>query len=270
MVFRAGRYPATNLPFGVRSAGHYRLIAEAFEKPVKKPFLELFWGVSGHGFFRHRNKVFDLGPSQVFVYFPGDTHDISCKSAPWEYRWLTIDGPINAAIAKNLGFTSTVRNTGPCPVELFVELEHLIADLTPSGERSASAVAYKILTLACEKPVPTEKSKDPVLLGRSKMEINYADPRISVKTISAELSMHRSSFCRMFKSRVGVSPQEYLLSLRTRSAMALLQGTDLDIHKIAVMSGYADPNYFSRAIKRMTGLEPRALRKELRPALFRT
>lgn len=251
------------MPFGVRSIGHYHLPSGTLEQSEKKPFFELFWGIAGKGEFQYRQKGFSLEPGMVFVYFPGDRHIIRTMTDVWEYRWLTLDGPLNTEVAKSFGFRREARPAGRCPEALFAEMERAAAEVTPSGERRASVLAFQVLTLACGGGAGGLNSL--VERCRELIERDFANPLFSIKGMAAELATHRSSLCRLFTEKVGVSPHAYLASLRTRRAMELLKDSRMSVAEIARACGYLDPNYFSRALKKMTGMGPGAMRREFTP-----
>ncbi len=63
-------------------------------------------------------------------------------------------------------------------------------------------------------------------------------------------------FRKLFKQETGVTPLEYLTTLRIEHAKGLLSSTSLTVRQIAAMVGYDDPYYFSRIFKKATGKSP--------------
>ena len=69
--------------------------------------------------------------------------------------------------------------------------------------------------------------------------------------------VHR--FATVFRERIGMAPHRYVSLQRVRHAQALLrQGATLA--SAATESGFCDQSHLCRAIRRRTGLTPRALR----------
>lgn len=60
----------------------------------------------------------------------------------------------------------------------------------------------------------------------------------------------------LFKRVTGLSYSDYLTRLRLDRACRLLDNPDLSIREIAEMSGFTDPDYFSRFFKQNMGLRP--------------
>ena len=62
--------------------------------------------------------------------------------------------------------------------------------------------------------------------------------------------MHR------FKEQVGMSPMEYLTSIRLDKAKWLIINSSLSIKEISNIIGYDDPLSFSKLFKRVEGISP--------------
>jgi beta-lactam-binding protein with PASTA domain len=59
-----------------------------------------------------------------------------------------------------------------------------------------------------------------------------------------------------FKNKTGVNFIDYLTNIRIERAKELLADSDVSIKEICSEVGYADPNYFSRIFKKVTGVTP--------------
>lgn len=76
--------------------------------------------------------------------------------------------------------------------------------------------------------------------------------------------MSTSWFNKSFKTAVGTTPMNYILSIRIRNAQMLLETTDYNISSIASMVGYENAFYFSRLFRKHIGLSPAEYRKTFR------
>lgn len=76
-------------------------------------------------------------------------------------------------------------------------------------------------------------------------------------------SMHLSTdyLIRIFSEQYGLTPYQYLLSLRLEAAKGLLRSSDLRVEEIAVQTGFPNIYTFSRFFRKHTGLSPTAYRK---------
>lgn len=69
--------------------------------------------------------------------------------------------------------------------------------------------------------------------------------------LSADYFSHR------FKAFTGLSPIQFLNSLRIERAKELLLAEHLSVSEVAEVVGYKDPLYFSKAFKKATGMSPK-------------
>ena len=90
---------------------------------------------------------------------------------------------------------------------------------------------------------------------------NYSFP-IHVTDIANYVCINRSYLYTLFKTNLGVSPQDYLANYRISQATELLTTTDLSIESIALSCGYTDPLIFSKVFKSKKGKAPSRYRKE--------
>lgn len=78
-------------------------------------------------------------------------------------------------------------------------------------------------------------------------------------------SIHRSTawFIRGFKKYTGMTPMQYIISVRIENAQRLLCTQDYNVTEVAAIVGYDNPLYFSRLFKKQTGISPTDYRKNL-------
>ncbi|MCL7942195.1 helix-turn-helix domain-containing protein [Halomonas sp. ATCH28] len=72
------------------------------------------------------------------------------------------------------------------------------------------------------------------------------------------------SFKRRFKAATGMTPMDYVHTLRLEEAKQILESGDEPIEAVAEQVGYADPSFFRRLFGRRVGLTPRAYRRRFR------
>ncbi|WP_227977878.1 helix-turn-helix domain-containing protein [Arenimonas daejeonensis] len=64
------------------------------------------------------------------------------------------------------------------------------------------------------------------------------------------------TFARRFQKATGLSPLEYVHTLRLEEAKQMLEAGEEAIEVVAEAVGYQDPGFFSRLFKRKVGLSP--------------
>ncbi len=252
------KYPA--IPFCARSTGHYKVDPYDVDGQVKRNFIELFWAIEGVGQFIIMNKKYTLHPGEVCFYLRGDLHQVSVETGVFHYRWMAVDGPMADQIWHNLGFVQTPRKVGPCPEELFVQLESELKNYSSAGVKLASATAFRIWMLASSPRRSREVKYDYVEQAKLIIDTRFRDPDFNIGLLSDRLQINRSQLCRKFHVAYGVSPVRYLIDCRIQFGLELLRNSNDKIIEVAAKSGFDNPNYFSKSIKKYTGLPVRELR----------
>lgn len=87
---------------------------------------------------------------------------------------------------------------------------------------------------------------------------------ISVADLAERSRFSKSQFTAVFRKQFGLSPHQYLLTLRVQRAQELLRDSDHSIAHIAEHCGFADVQHLSKTFKRISGMTPGAYRDALR------
>ena len=85
----------------------------------------------------------------------------------------------------------------------------------------------------------------------------------SVAEMAKIMKMGKESFIKHFTTELGSPPKLFFLHQRTAAAAKELLTTDDSIREIAERFHFSDEFYFSRFLKRMTGLSPREYRNKM-------
>ncbi len=84
---------------------------------------------------------------------------------------------------------------------------------------------------------------------------------VTLASIAGAAGVCRTRCCQIFKRNLGMTPNDYLNSLRLEKSMELLKGTSLSITEIASACGYASSSYFAERFTREKGCTPTQYRK---------
>jgi len=101
----------------------------------------------------------------------------------------------------------------------------------------------------------SESAADSIDRARVFIKSHFTQP-ISVATLAELCHVSPSYLQRIFHKQLGMSPVQYITSLRVKEAEYLLNSSSLSIMAIAEHCGFGDPRYFSRLFKKQTGLSP--------------
>lgn len=85
---------------------------------------------------------------------------------------------------------------------------------------------------------------------------NIDHPQLSVETLSAHMNLSRASLYNKLFEFTGMSPIEFIRSVKLDKAKSLLEKTDKTVAEIAYESGFANPNYFTKVFKSKYNVTP--------------
>ena len=106
----------------------------------------------------------------------------------------------------------------------------------------------------------TESTSDVVEASKAYIEANYTK-NITLDDLSMAVNISSYYLSRIFKETTGENFIDYLTKLRIERAKELLATTQYSMKEIGSMSGYPDPNYFSKIFKKSVGMTPTEYRE---------
>ena len=220
---------------------------------------------------------FPLHHGQMFVTKPGeDTWYRADEQEPWSYCWMTYDGRLAQHYTESAGFYDHV-NAANCNVDqrqFFLLVQRLLdhPELTLSNELLRLGLLLEFLSLAIES---AQKQLPPSLREReisADVYVDYAvtyilsnSANVKISDVARYIGINRSYLTSIFKKKMGVSPQEYLMQCKLDRACQMLRGTDASVQDISHRVGYENPLTFSKVFKLRYGMSPTAYREEMKP-----
>ena len=124
--------------------------------------------------------------------------------------------------------------------------EHIKAE----ADRGLEAKRQSAVT--AESSVPVARIKKAIRY----MNENYAS-RLGLEDIAAASNLSKSEFCRCFKRITRQTAFEYLMDLRIRKSLQLLEGEGLSVTETALNSGFSSSSYYTEIFRRYMGCTPR-------------
>ena len=232
--------------------------------------------LSGKGILNVNGRQYNLRRGQMFVTKPGEeTWYRADQQDPWTYCWMTFDGLRSDFYAESAGFPHGI-NCQYCRIEQ----SRFYACVKETLDRPAMTLGNDIwrlsmllqfISLAVEsyetKQIPAHREivfSPDVYADKAVtfIQANFANIRIT--DVAKNIGINRSYLTKVFKKKMGISPQEYLMQCRFDHACSLLTETDAMIQDIARHIGYDNVLTFSKIFKERYGISPKNYRIQKR------
>lgn len=208
--------------------------------------VHLFYTCQGSGSFKLGDTLYHVKEGDFCIMPPGTIVPIYADAKTgWMHRWICFTGAII------LDFMSF-------PV-VFTLPEEFIATLCDPAEedRNLSArVVADLYNIYARIHTATKNTQDHVQNVIDRVNASYMES-LSVTKMAAEMNINRTHLSRLFKTRMGITIQEYILHLRINKAKQCLA----DGHSCsdtALLCGFNNQANFSRTFLKETGVRPTA------------
>lgn len=233
----------------------------------------LHFVLSGSGKLEANGKLYHISKEDIFlipknvpVQYFADEED------PWEYIWVTFDGTLSKKYLNYAGISAdNPVITSSIPVKVYLPIIQKILDtneLTFANELKRVGYLFEMISILIEAQSASRRENNQydysgdtyVEYAVSIIKHNY--DHIKINDIAQYIGINRSYLTSIFKKKMNVSPQEYLVSYRLKRGAELLRTTSLSIQDISVSVGYDNPLTFSKMFKQTYGLSPKNYRQQ--------
>ncbi|HBP37567.1 MAG TPA: AraC family transcriptional regulator [Clostridiales bacterium] len=218
----------------------------------------------GAGSFCSAAGLVRLQAGQGFLICPGAVVEyMADRQDPWSYLWVGFGGLraegllLEAGLSERRPVFNTVR------LSEYQQLAGRMLALARGGRSRDLRLLgqlYEFLAILIEEHEqpghPNSESQQELYLRQAIHFIagKYAGA-LTVRDIAAHVGLDRSYLYSLFRSRLHMTPKEYLTRYRIGKAAELLR-TPLTIGEIARSVGYDDALLFSKVFKRTKGMPP--------------
>lgn len=231
----------------------------------------LHFVTDGKGILLIGDKIYHIKKNDIFLIPKGvEIKYFADDEEPWTYMWVTFDGEMAkdyleyAMISKD---NPVIHSTVPTAayeslIQSILETNHL----TVANEIKRVAYLYEILSMLIEAQA-AERNADGKYDYSADAYIDYALQYIkanyrstTVADLAQYIGINRSYLTSLFKKKLNVSPQQYLIQYKMSEAARYLKTTDMSVTEVSETIGYESPLTFSKIFKQTYGVSPQNYR----------
>lgn len=120
-----------------------------------------------------------------------------------------------------------------------------------------NSVFYELLSVLS---VNTEREDEILLRALAFIAENYCDPELKMERICRAAGASEATLRRRFYRRFSCSPVDYVINMRLDKACELIAANGCTVSEAAERSGFLEPKYLSRLMKKRRGFFPSSLK----------
>ena len=250
----------------IRTCGH-QFADTKVDGPYEPEFSVLQYVTDGKGYLELGGKTYEVTKGDMFYLPEGET----CKyygdpTNPYDYYWVAFQGKYAEHLLKKCNITrdDPVMHVNNKRAEKQFEL--MFKDMRQHKLPAILMVLshlYALFSILIKISSANNTFAGHYLIEEAMlyMDHHYCES-LTVKDICKNLSCDVSHFIKIFKKYQGISPKEYLESLRLTRAKLLLKENKLTVEQVSAALGFNDYSVFYKWFKKETGRSPKKYREE--------
>lgn len=239
--------------------------------PAERQFYLIHYIIEGKGVYIINNKKYSLTKGSAFIIPPDiETTYIADELDPWEYSWIGFHGLKVKSMFEKAGYLVddnyiiTLEDSGE-----FASLIDKIVDLEkrkPHSEYYLLGYLYLLFATLIDyngegKVKKYENDSDVLYEIINYIQDNYYKD-IKIGEIAKKFGINRTYLSKLFKDKMDISPQKYLINYRLSHALILLKEPSLNTMTVSEMVGYKDYHHFLKIFKSRYKVTPKQYRKD--------
>jgi AraC-like DNA-binding protein len=220
---------------------------------------------NGRRFLVCKNKEYTVEAGDLLLFNPLDSHaceQIDGKALDW--RCLNIDKEIMRCMAGEITgtdeppiFTTNVAQQSDAVSTLRQLHDSIMGEAKDFDKEENFYFLIEQLLSEYTRPVAEEPTQigNGIMAVSEYIEKNYAES-ITLSDLSRVSGVNKYILLRNFTLQKGITPDQYLSTIRVNKAKDLLEA-ETPLIEVAAQTGFADQSHFTRFFKNFIGLTPR-------------
>lgn len=234
---------------------------------------QLVYCSKGSGLFRTETAgEMHVKTGDMMMLFPQERHTYHPdEETGWKEYWIGFRGPNIEMRVKN-GFFSTLHPLFHLPIAMNHDIIHLFNQGIEAAQHMEKGYqqllsgyvnmllgyisSYDNASSQAEKETAEDIHQALLFIHE-----NYQND-IRSEDVAQAINWGYSRFRKVFLQQTGMTPYQYIQETRIKQSKFLIMNTTKPLKEIAYNVGFNNPDYFSTAFRRITGLSPMEFRKE--------
>lgn len=224
----------------------------AMEKKITLASHYVILVLEGKGSFQFDNIQFSFSTGDLIFGFKDESFNTHINEK-CRYMYIRFTGNRADELLERFNITPQTRH--------FKNFDGIIPlwqdSLAAANESTIDLASESILLYTFSRLFKNVTERDNIITKILKLsEEKFTDPDLSLATLSDELGYNAKYISRIFKEKMNLSYSEYLRNLRIKYAVSLFEHGIDSVKSVALLSGFADPLYFSTVFKKSLGISP--------------
>ena len=203
-----------------------------------------------------------LNRGQLIIFPPKTPFFYSNASkVQTEYFWINFTGCEALNIINTVKIPLNAPYTVAKPRNIFEAFESFFNEFKHRAFLHEMSIFYKFLRIMI---LFGRAREDQVQKNSLTESLTYISNNYSIDITTEELAEMEHLSCahyrRLFKEKIGMTPTQYISTIRLKHAEQMLFETELSIKEIAQKVGFSDQLYFSKVFSKHFGVSPKAFR----------
>lgn len=234
--------------------GHDQVARGKYTGPKKYDYAIVHFVKSGYGILERGGKKYRIGPGDAFVTVPGEVYLwYADEKEPWCYAWINFDGEL----CRDFKEVDPVISYG---VDDHYERIRAIQRAAYPKQKVAqlTAMLFELYSdMVCE---PKKENSNYTEAAKDFIAGNYMY-KIGATQIAHSLNIDRSYLFKMFKRNTGMSVRDYIISVRMKNAVQLLE-KGKNVTETAFLCGFSSQSNFTKMFNKFYGISPTEYKKD--------
>lgn len=137
-----------------------------------------------------------------------------------------------------------------------------VRNLLARTENIRATARRELITAHHDKAAPQSPDEEMLAKIAEAIESNIDNADFNVATLSENSGIQSKTLYRLIKKYIGVSPVDYIRSVRLKRAAMLLEDDKFTVAEVMYMVGFSSASYFSKCFSTMFGKTPRQYRAD--------